>query len=641
MRSSHFRRVLLTLFAGVGTLASCGALSQYITLKEDDAITTFEAPISGKQIVRIGFAMAMDWKPLIAALNARFPSKQFIYDFDVTSGVNLSADGINEIVKKNNYDFVVTNYWNAPTIGADISGESFLKNYLSTTLSAIADKGHIYGLPLPTSASGIFYNKTLFQEKGWSMPSSTDDLASLYSTIAATGIRPFDSCFKYESSLVRVLEGMVYDELLSSPEGMEWYSNLLEGKANFAPYATPMFTLAKHLFDEKVFAVDSFNASLTTMRKDFFSGKLAMIDYSSDIYGLALTDKCPFELGFAPYPSSTGKNASVLYSSSVVLLVPSAIEQDKTRYAFDTSVMDYLSTSEGQDALLTGWSGVPSLKQYTGNNPLYNTVSSYIKNGTYHAILDFASDQSMVKPLKSLIKTTVLSIFNGTSIAEAMSALDTDYKATLTKGVSIPTYNNIATATDDFSVLATSYYLADKMKAATGADFALVPSGGFYRANMAYIKKGDVTTDSRLFYQKGIAAKDYITTYTLTGAKLRTLLERPIINGNELDQFVAASGLKMSYAPWLERGKRIETLSLEDGSAFDENKTYKVAAYAGVIDKSYLETTLDAYKDLADPETFAINQIKTDKTISPNLKSRLTLDWTKVAPVTSSLASSI
>jgi len=281
---------------------------------------------------------------------------------------------------------------------------------------------------------------------------------------------------------------------------------------------------------------------------------------------------------------------------------------------------------------------VPSLKQYTGSNPLYNTVSTYIKNGTYHQILDFASDQSMVKPLKTLIKTAVLSIFNGTSIADALSTLDTNYKATLAKGVSIPTYENIATATDDFSVLATSYYLADKMKAATASDFALVPSGGFYRANMAYINKGDVTTDSRLFYQKGIAVKDYITTYTLTGAKLRTLLERPIINGNELDQFVAASGLKMSYAPWLERGKRIETLSLEDGSAFDESKTYKVAAYAGVIDKSYLEETLDSYKDLADPETFAISQIKADKTISPNLKSRLTLDWDKVASGTSSVA---
>jgi len=245
MKSCHFRWALLALFAAAGTLASCGGVSQNITLKEDDKITTFEAPVSGKQIVRIGFAMAMDWEPLIAALNARFPTKQFIYDFDVTSGVNLSADGINEIVKKSNYDFVVTNFWNAPSIGADISGEGFLNNYLPTTLSAIADKGHIYGLPLPTSASGIFYNKTLFQEKGWAMPSSTDDLIALYPTIAATGIRPFDACFKYESSLARVLEGMVYDELLSSPEGMEWYSNLLEGKADFASYATPMFTLAK------------------------------------------------------------------------------------------------------------------------------------------------------------------------------------------------------------------------------------------------------------------------------------------------------------------------------------------------------------------------------------------------------------
>lgn len=617
------------LFTGVLALTGCAPTNTGSSvLTPEDEIITFEVPDSGKQIVRIGFAMNMDWDPLIKALDAQFPDKQFIYDYNVTSGVNLPVESLGKIVEKNDYDFVVASYWNAPLLGCDISNEPCLQKYLQTALDAIASNGKIYGIPLPTSATGVYYNKDLFAEKGWGVPpTSTSDFITLCKTIKEAGYVPFDCCYKYEGSLCRLLQGMLQDELFTKPDGMSWYLKLLAGKETFASYATKMFEMAKTMFDEGIFSLDSFSASLTKMRQDFFQGKIAMMDYSSDIYGLAISEKCPFNLGLAGYPSSSGKNSPVLYSSSAVLFVPSRIKQDSSRYAFATKVLDYLSTSEGQNALLTGWSGVPSLKNYQGTNALYNAVIPFIDKGDFRPSLDFAPNQEMIKPLKTLIRDAVKSIGTGTAVKEAISTLDVAYQKALKDGIPVVTYSKIAEASADLSVLATSYYEADKIKEATKADIALMPSGGFYRSNMAFINKGDISEDSRFFYQKGLGAKDFITTYSLSGAKLHTLLERPIINKTELDQFVAASGLAFVYAPWKKRGERISSLRWEDGTAFDENKNYTVAAYAGVIDASYLDSTLASFSDLGDPQTFMMASLKADKIIAPKVANRLTLDW--------------
>lgn len=610
------------------TLSGCGsggsASSAY---QKTNDIVTFTVPEKGKKIVRLAFAMNVDWEPLISALNRQFPDRQFIYDFYATAGNSPSLETVKRIVEENDYDFVVANAWYAPLLGADISSEAFLDNYLQTTLDSLAVDGHIYGIPLPSSALGVYYNKTLFEKYGWKVPASTDEFISLCREIKAHGIVPFNACLKYEIKTVRILSGMMYDQLFVNQKGMGWYSDLLAGKATFAGYAEPMFRMSKKLFDEGIFSKDDFSASLTDMRKDFFAGKAAMIDYSSDIFSLAKAENCNFEVGLAPYPSATGEHAGIFYAANAVLYIPGAVKNNASRYASDTAVMKYLSTSEGQDALLTGWSGVVSLKNYTGTDQLYKEVAVNIENGTYHAALAFSPSPDIEKPLQTEISNAVKKIGEGTGVEEAVAELDRNYTAILNKGVPEQQYETIAQAADRFTVLETSYYFADKLKQATGADIALVPNGNFYCSNMADIPKGDITNDLRVFYQKGIADKNFVTTYEMSGAQLKTLLEHPVINGSEQTQFIAASGLNLEYAPWHKSGSRLVKAALADKTAIEDTKLYTVAAYAGVIDKSCITSTLKTFEALGNPQKFIENALRTDKKISPDIKGRVKLDW--------------
>ena len=51
--------------------------------------------------------------------------------------------------------------------------------------------GKLYALPKTYETLGLFYNKTLFEEKGWEAPTSLDELEALADKMLAEGITPF------------------------------------------------------------------------------------------------------------------------------------------------------------------------------------------------------------------------------------------------------------------------------------------------------------------------------------------------------------------------------------------------------------------------------------------------------------------
>jgi raffinose/stachyose/melibiose transport system substrate-binding protein len=52
-------------------------------------------------------------------------------------------------------------------------------------------EGNLYSLPHELETLVLYYNKTLFEEKGWQPPKTTDELMALSEKIAAEGVMPF------------------------------------------------------------------------------------------------------------------------------------------------------------------------------------------------------------------------------------------------------------------------------------------------------------------------------------------------------------------------------------------------------------------------------------------------------------------
>ena len=129
------------------------------------------------------------------------------------------------------------------------------------------------------------------------------------------------------------------------------------------------------------------------------------------------------------------------------------------------------------------------------------------------------------------------------------------------------------------------------------------------------------------FYLRGQNAEDYLTTYEITGANLKTLMEHPIINGEELNALYAFSGLAMEYAPWRNKDENVIKLTLADGSEIEDDKLYTVAAWPNSIDESYFTSTLNIQSEFGSNIDLVTAAVKQAGTIAPAKDGRLVLVW--------------
>lgn len=94
-------------------------------------------------------------------------------------------------------------YYVDADILADVSGYpglSDIKQSYVDILEAleITPKDGTYGVPYVANAAGILYNKDMFEEHGWQIPESWDELIDLCQEIQSEGILPF--CFGFRDT---------------------------------------------------------------------------------------------------------------------------------------------------------------------------------------------------------------------------------------------------------------------------------------------------------------------------------------------------------------------------------------------------------------------------------------------------------
>lgn len=78
-----------------------------------------------------------------------------------------------------------------PEVALDLSGEPWVENYEDWAAEANTVDGKVVGFSTwGVDYEGILYNKTLFEEKGWEVPTTWDGFLALCDTIQADGITP-------------------------------------------------------------------------------------------------------------------------------------------------------------------------------------------------------------------------------------------------------------------------------------------------------------------------------------------------------------------------------------------------------------------------------------------------------------------
>lgn len=175
---------------------------------------------------------------------------------------------------------------------------------------AISTIEKLYGgafnfLPFQYNIEGVFYNKALFEENGWEVPTTFDELTALSAEIQAAGYTPLSASGEQGWPLTRLISGYLFRDL--GPDALQ---KVADGEAKLTD---PEYVAAAQAIAD-LGAAGYFGQNVTSLDYDaatneFLTGKAAMIYMGSWLLGNINGDGNQIgaeNVGFFPYPAVEG-----------------------------------------------------------------------------------------------------------------------------------------------------------------------------------------------------------------------------------------------------------------------------------------------------------------------------------------------
>jgi raffinose/stachyose/melibiose transport system substrate-binding protein len=98
----------------------------------------------------------------------------------------------------------------------DLSGQSFLKNFIPSALSGATINGKVYAIPTAINLIAVWYNKDLFKKLNLTVPSTWDEFLSISQTLKQHGVIPLVEAGKdgwpMEFSIYPFMNKLVVDD---------------------------------------------------------------------------------------------------------------------------------------------------------------------------------------------------------------------------------------------------------------------------------------------------------------------------------------------------------------------------------------------------------------------------------------------
>ncbi|NCB33064.1 MAG: hypothetical protein EOM64_04165, partial [Erysipelotrichia bacterium] len=431
-------------------------------------------------------------------------------------------------------------------------------------------------------------------------------------------VQPWNPNAKYADDFSMAMQGFFYEELFAGLDNRRWYDAAMNGATGTADHLRPMFDAVQTLIDHGILREDYFSYSATARLNEFKAGQIAMINFKAmDI------DSDEYEFGMIPFPSTTGDLGYVCKYYNAVVGVPKAEHTEAVQNAIDR-YLAYFSSEEGQRVYIGDSLQISNVKNVSSpeSSALF-ALQNAMNEGHEFQLLSFSGENPSIS-LK-LIDDAKLMYDGEKTAAECIAALDAPSEKSVSAEPDTP--KTVATAEKDFTILETSFYIADMYREAAGADIGLIPNNIAYHGNLMRIFAGDLTSDHvTVLMPRSLGNNSTLVKASMTGQQLLDALNDPLGPGDKTGNCIYAfSGLKCKVAPWNQQGKRMLSVTLSDGTDIDPEALYTVAFWTDTVFDQYItgepEVIEGSWTDLMTAK------LQSDGTISPADDGRITLVW--------------
>ncbi len=498
----------------------------------------------------------------------------------------------------------------------DLSGYDFLKNYNLSLVNQRDVNGAVYTLPANYSIICMMYNKTMFEEHGWKVPTTYSELVSLCRQIRKEEpeLIPITHAGSMAGTYWRLIGEIAQCGFLSTQDGMLWQEKFVVGEASFEEGFGDTISRLQELIDAGAFDIADKEAKNNDVTDNLLNRKAAMSFMIGGFpYLVTNLKECEDEIGGIPYLGDTTEQQFLNFSVNNIGISKKLSEPgNEKKLEAVLKVMEYLSTEEGQNAMHVAVTDVSPLAGSVPSEefPPYKDVWDVFSSGSAAPYILEGYEDIWVEA-GTFVKNE---LFTSGSLDGLCEEMDELHKLALEKGTA-PVY--IATVPADLTHPQTVQLMADLLRNA-GGDVAVVSDGG--------VINGVPNTNGvsgRLFAGKldhqnyntcipGNCGKTLVK-LTLTGDELFCLLE----NGRTMtyeDKSAVFDYYWSGMDVVMENGKIISAV-LSDGRTVEKDGTYEVIisavdydaeTYSGgedtgsVIQAAYLEFMTD--KTLTAPE---------------------------------------
>ncbi|CAN7275656.1 ABC transporter substrate-binding protein [Pararhizobium sp. LjRoot238] len=183
---------------------------------------------------------------------------------------------------------------------SDLFERENYKSVLGPAAGAVTVDGKQYGLPLGGLLWGLFYRKDVFAEKGWTAPSTIEDLLSLGEKAKSAGM----ILVSMGTKEMWPAAGW-FDHMNLRINGLDKHIALMDGKMSYTDAAlTPVFDKWEELVKADLFSPNHTSSGWEQAAAALAQKKAAMMDLAGFIkYGFP--EHQQDQIAFSPFPEIT------------------------------------------------------------------------------------------------------------------------------------------------------------------------------------------------------------------------------------------------------------------------------------------------------------------------------------------------
>ena len=483
---------------------------------------------------------------------------------------------------------------------ADLSGYDFVNSFSTAILDQVSIDGGIYLLPVSNSIYGIYYNKTLMEERGWELPTDFAGLESLCGEIREAGLLPGVVGTQLTGGPFSTVFNLAKTSWLTTPEGVNWERDFLAGHAQAEGVWEDTMDYVQRYIDIGMFHTDPADRGNPQLILDYLGNRKAVFCTAVQTVNITRFPDTGDELGIMPFISEDGGKNVYMYSPSFYFGISKRLTEPGNEKKLEDAlrILSLLFSPEGQDAFLTEETpcviGVLKSAEVPEDAMVYDARQALREGRAFP--MTYAGWESVLADMGQAYKEWFRGE-NGVDGPQCIARMDALQQSFLSHSEEI----YFCESTADFTLEETAELVGKALGSAAGADAAIIPLGEFHdgvelsAGISGRLYAGKINTDT-----VGAIAPNHDGEYavlTMTGAEAKALAQA----GFDL----AGDGNPFPYV-----------LVTRGGGELEDGRTCQVA----FLMKSYTEETgaaCGAQVERGSVRTFLREWLEERGTVSP------------------------